>query len=88
MEILLDYFYIEFYELFEGWILSTFILEGQRKKKEEFSFRETFEQSAIWKYEWNYCLIKSEYLSYLTLGQCCFIKLINFKFLLNFKKLR
>lgn len=38
MEILLDYFYIEFYELFEGWILSTFILEGQGKKKKNFLF--------------------------------------------------
>lgn len=85
MEILLDYFYIKFYELFEGWILSTFILEGQGKK-EEISFHETFEQSAIWKCEWNYCLIKNEYLSDLTLAQYFFIKLI--KFLLDFKKLR
>lgn len=31
---------------------------------------------------------KNEHLSYLALGQCCLIKLINFNFLLNFEKLR
>lgn len=48
MEILLDYFHVKFYELFEGQILSTFILEGQEKKmKKEISLHETFEQSVI-----------------------------------------
>lgn len=46
MEILFDYFYLKFYELFEGWILSTFILEGQEKI---YSFQEIFEQNVIWK---------------------------------------